>query len=109
LPGYKLRRVQEFIRAKLGEELSLNTLAAVAGLSPFHFNRSFKRATGQTPQHYLTHCRIERAKELLVKDSLSLVDVAASVGFKNQSHFTSVFHRFTGATPKSWRNLRGAV
>jgi AraC family transcriptional regulator len=109
LPAYKLRRVQEFIRANLAETVALEQLANVAGLSAFHFARAFKRATGETPQRYLTQTRIEQAKRLLTNDNMSLVDVGAQVGFKNQSHFTAVFHRFVGATPKHWRNTHSVA
>jgi AraC family transcriptional regulator len=104
LPAYKLRRVKEFIRDNLAATVNLSQLAEVAGLSAFHFARAFKRATGETPQRYLTQTRIEQAKRLLTNEKLSLVEVGAQVGFKNQSHFTAVFHRFAGATPKDWRN-----
>ncbi len=109
LPAFKLRRVKEFIRENLDETVGLAQLAAVAGLSAFHFARAFKRTTGETPQRYLTQTRIEQAKRLLTNERMSLVEVGAQVGFKNQSHFTSVFHRFVGATPKDWRNTHSTA
>lgn len=106
LSGYKLRRVQEFINAKLDEDLSLAELAEVADLSQFHFARAFRKSTGQTPQHYLMERRIERAKELLIKADLPLVEISLRTGFKNQSHFTTLFRKFTNLTPKLWRELK---
>lgn len=106
LSGYRLRRVQEFINANLEEDLSLAELAEVADLSQFHFARAFRKSTGQTPQQYLMQQRIERAKMLLAKEDLPIVEVSLRTGFKNQSHFTTLFRKFTKLTPKSWRELK---
>ena len=106
LSGYKLRRVKEFIDANLEEDLSLAEIAEVADLSQFHFARSFRKTTGQTPQQYLMEQRIERAKQLLSTDELPLVEVSLRTGFKNQSHFTTLFRKFTNLTPKLWRELK---
>jgi len=106
LSGYKLKRVQEFIDANLEEELSLAELAEVADLSQFHFARAFRKSTGQTPQQYLMQQRIERAKQLLSKDDLPIVEISLRTGFKNQSHFTTLFRKVTKHTPKLWREMK---
>lgn len=106
LSGYKLRRVKEFIHENLEEDLPLSALAEVADLSQYHFARSFRKSTGQTPQHYLMQQRIERAKELLAKDDLPIVEISLRTGFKNQSHFTTLFRKYTKFTPKLWRELK---
>lgn len=106
LSGYKLNRVREFINANLEEDLSLADLAAIADLSQFHFARSFRKSTGQTPQQFVTEQRIERAKQLLAKDDLPIVEVGLQTGFKNQSHFTTLFRKYTKFTPKTWRELK---
>lgn len=106
LSGYRLRRVQEFISANLEEDLSLAQLAEVADLSQFHFARAFRKSTGQTPQHYLMEQRIERAKQLLSKNDLPIVEISLRTGFKNQSHFTTLFRKFTKSTPKLWREMK---
>lgn len=106
LSGYKLRRVKEFIDANLEEDLSLAEIASVADLSQYHFARAFRKSTGQTPQQYLMHQRIECAKRLLAKDDLPIVEISLRTGFKNQSHFTTLFHKFTKLTPKMWRELK---
>lgn len=103
LTGNRLRRAAEFINEHLGQDLTLADIAESAGLSQYHFARAFKQTTGLTPQQYVTDRRVERAKYLLTKSDLPLVEVAASVGFKNQSHFTTLFRRFTHSTPKAWR------
>ena len=106
LSGFKLRRVKEFIDANLEADLGLAEISAVADLSQFHFARAFRKSTGLTPQQYLMHQRIERAKELLAKQDLPIVEVSLRTGFKNQSHFTSLFRKFTSLTPKVWREAR---
>ena len=72
-------------------------------MSPCHFARMFKKATGQPPHAYITTRRMEYAKELLRESDSSLVDVAAKAGFQTQGHFTGVFHRYTGVTPRVYR------
>lgn len=107
ISGYKLRRVAEFIDANLEEDLSLAEIAAVADLSQYHFARAFRKTTGLTPQQYVMQRRIERAKQLLLaKDDLPLVEISLRSGFKNQSHFTALFRKFTKLTPKTWREMK---
>ncbi|MDQ3749321.1 MAG: AraC family transcriptional regulator [Acidobacteriota bacterium] len=106
LSGYKLRRAKEFITENLEEDLSLAEIAAAADLSQYHFARAFRKSTGFTPQQYLMQQRIERAKELLAKDDLPIVEISLRAGFKNQSHFTTLFRKFTKLTPKTWRELK---
>jgi AraC family transcriptional regulator len=106
LSGHKLRRVKEYINENLEEDLGLAELAAVAGLSQFHFARAFRKTTGLTPQQYLMLQRIERAKELLARADLPIVEISLRTGFKNQSHFTTLFRKFTKLTPKTWRDLK---
>ncbi|MGI8786945.1 MAG: helix-turn-helix domain-containing protein [Pyrinomonadaceae bacterium] len=106
LSGYKLRRVTEFISENLEADLSLAAIAAVADLSQFHFARAFRKSTNLTPQNYLMRQRIERAKQLLAKDDLPIVEISLQTGFKNQSHFTTLFRKHTKFTPKAWRELK---
>lgn len=108
LTGRKLRLATEFINENLSDDLTLTEIAKVVDLSPYHFARAFKRTTGLTPQQYLTQRRVNRAKELLAQPNLPLVEISAQVGFKNQSHFTTFFRRYTTMTPKVWRNTHFA-
>jgi AraC-like DNA-binding protein len=103
LPGYKLRRVIEFIDAHMDQPISLEDLAASAAVSPFHFHRQFKKATEVTPHQYVIQMRIKRARALLSQSELPLVEIAARVGFSDQSQFTNNFRKFTSMTPKSYR------
>lgn len=108
LSGYKLRRVKDFINDNLEQELSLSEIAEIAELSQYHFSRSFRKSTGMTPQQYLMKQRIERAKVLLTDKDLPIVEVSLQAGFKNQSHFTTLFRKFTKLTPKIWREIKHA-
>ena len=103
LPRHKLNRVLAFIIEHIGDAIPLHQLASIAHLSPYHFARMFKQATGYTPHVYITRQRVERAKELLRDTHAALVEVASSVGFETQSHFTGVFHRYAGVTPRVFR------
>jgi AraC family transcriptional regulator len=103
LARWRLKRVVDYVEASLADPVSLADLAAAAGLTRMHFAAQFRAATGLPPHEYLTRRRIERAQEMLLEDDLPLVDVALSVGFQTQSHFTSVFKRFVGQSPRAWR------
>lgn len=103
LSANRLRHVEEFIKENYSRDLKLAELAQVAGMSSFHFAREFKRTTGTTPHQYLIKFRIERAKALLAKNDLPLIEVGLQSGFSHQSHFTRLFRRFTGTTPHSYR------
>jgi AraC family transcriptional regulator len=103
LPAHKLNRVRGFVKEHLADAITVNQLAATVQLSPCHFARMFRQAAGQPPHIYITSQRMERAKDLLRNTDLPLVDVAASVGFQTQAHFTSVFRRHAGLTPRVFR------
>ena len=103
LSAKRLRQVTDFIADNYSRDLKLNELAHIAGMSSFHFAREFKRTTGTTPHQYLIKFRIERAKALLAKNELPLIEVGLRSGFSHQSHFTRLFRRLTGTTPHSYR------
>ena len=82
----------------------MKQLAAVARLSPYHFARQFKAATGLPPHQYVILRRVERAKQLLqTGGGFSLAEVAARAGFSDQSQFTHHFKRLVGVTPGQFR------
>ena len=99
----RLQRVKDFIEAHLGEDLTIEALANEACLSPFHFARAFKAATGMPPHRYLTDRRIGRAKPMIVEGRLSLAEIADVCGFSSQAHFTRWFKRSVGVTPGVYR------
>jgi len=103
LSPHRLKIVQGFIKEHLSEAIRVEQLAAVVHMSPFHFARMFKKATGKAPHAYVNAQRIEHAKELLRESDLPLVDVAATVGFQTQAHFTGVFQKHVSVTPRNFR------
>jgi AraC family transcriptional regulator len=103
LPKWRLRRVEEYVKANFERCISLSDLAKVAGLSRMHFAAQFRTATGYRPREYLLHQRIEHAKSLLSSTETPLAEIALAVGFCTQAHFSTVFKRITGETPARWR------
>jgi AraC family transcriptional regulator len=104
LPRGRLRAVVEYIEDHLDGSLTLAQMAAVAGLSQYHFARQFKRATGMPPHEYVIARRVQRAKLLLQGGSdLSLAEVAAQAGFSDQSQFSRHFKHLLGVTPGQYR------
>src|SRR5690242_20585480 len=99
----QLRRVREMVEEQLDGDLSLDDLAAAAGLSRAHFARSFRTATGQTPYAYLRERRVARARDLLAVSSRPVVEIAGMTGFRSQSHLGRVFKSSTGLTPAEYR------
>ena len=104
LPIRKLRQVEDHVSEHLAGEISVEALAAVAGLSPFHFSRVFKQATGMAPHQFVTRQRMAQAQRLIRETSRSLIEIALEVGYTNPSHFAQVFRRVVGVTPTEFRN-----
>jgi len=104
MSGYTLRCVTNYIEDNLTKDLTLAEIAGVANMSPHYFSRAFRKSTGIPPHRYVINRRIEKAKILLSNNHLPLVEVGLSVGFQNQSHFTTLFHKWTGVTPKVYRS-----
>ena len=100
----RLRRVTEFIEAHLSEDLTIEALATEACLSPYHFARAFKAATGTSPHRYLTDRRIARAKALIAEDRLPLAEIADVCGFYSLPHLIRWFKRIVGTTPGAYRD-----
>ena len=104
LPQYKLKRAIAYIHEHLDRCLTLAQLSNVVQMSPHYFATLFKQSTGLAPHQYVTKCRIDLAKRLLVRQDLTLVEICHQVGFQNQSHFTRVFRQYTATTPKAFRD-----
>ena len=98
-----MKRVIAYIDANLESTITLADLAGVVGLSRMHFAAQFRAATGLRPHEFLLRRRIDHARHLLAEPRARLVEVALSVGFQTQAHFTTVFKRIVGETPNRWR------
>ena len=103
LPIRQLHKVGDHVREHLPEDLSVDGLANLVELSPFHFSRVFKQTTGMSPLQFVTRERITRAQQLIRETSRSIIDVALEVGYTSPSHFTKVFRRITGVAPNEFR------
>jgi len=103
LPEFRLRRVTRYVQDNLHRELRLAELSGLVHMSPYHFARLFKRSTGVSPHRFLVRRRIEQASALLAAQTLSIAEIARSVGFRTPSHFTTTFRRVTGITPSVYR------
>jgi AraC family transcriptional regulator len=97
-----VRRVRAYIDAHIGEHISLDDLARQAGISRFHFARQFRLTTGESPMGYLRRVRIERSKSILQSRETTIAEIAATLGFSDQSHFTRTFGRLVGVSPGSF-------
>lgn len=94
----RLGLIQDFLKAHSAEHVSLSQLAAVAGLSPFHLLRVFRRGVGVPPHEYQTQLRVAHARRLL-HDGRSISQAAHETGFFDQSHLSRNFKRIVGITP----------
>ncbi|MES5486939.1 AraC family transcriptional regulator [Bradyrhizobium sp. INPA03-11B] len=108
LPALKLRRIEEFVRANLGETISLSALSDVAGLSKRHFLRAFQESTGTSPHRYVLGLRIAAAKRSLGETDESVTSIALASGFSHAQHFSSAFRQATGMSPSVFRQRRRA-
>jgi AraC family transcriptional regulator len=106
LSGWQLRRAMEYLDAHMMQDISLEEMANLAGLSQSQFARLFKISTGMPPYKWSLDARIRRAQDLMLLGKDSISDIAIQTGFADQSHFTKTFRRATGATPKDWQRIR---
>jgi AraC-like DNA-binding protein len=95
----------DFIRLHYKEDISLQQLAEIVSLNPFHLVRLFKKSIGVSPYDYLLIIRAERAKQLLRK-GFKVQDAAAACGFYDASHFNRMFYKIAGISPKSFRSSK---
>ena len=103
LSASHLNHVLDYIEQRLVENLGLSDLAAITGLSIYHFARQFRQSTGVSPYQYVLQRKIERAKQFLLDPKKSVLEASARTGFVDQSHFTKVFRRLVGVTPTEFR------
>lgn len=107
-PPVAVLKVVELMRQRLGDSLALEELAEVAGVSPFHFARQFKAATGHPPHDYLIRLRVDRAQELIRAKGRewNLAAIARECGFSDQSHMARHFKRVLKVSPSEFAAAR---
>jgi AraC family transcriptional regulator len=105
LSPHKLRHAIEYIDDNLKSELTLAAIAEAVALSPGHFAHAFRQATGVAPHRYVVERRVERAKALLRESNMPITEIADRVGCSSHSHFSVLFHRITGLTPRQFRAM----
>ncbi|WP_286238156.1 AraC family transcriptional regulator [Neptuniibacter halophilus] len=96
------QRVQEYCREHLADKVSLEALAGLCGLSRYQFLRRFEKRVGLTPHAWLTRFRLEQACALLRQPGQMIANVAADVGFYDQSHFNRAFRQAYGVAPSHY-------
>lgn len=96
-------RARKFIEDQHQEKLSLGAVARQAGMSTFHFCKTFKKVTGLRFTEYVSRVRIEEAKKLLLNLNYRTSEIGYHVGFHSLSHFNRAFRSIVGETPKEYR------
>ena len=99
-----LRRARDHIDRHYAEPIDLDALARVAGVSKYHFVRTFEATYGESPIRYLTRRRIERAQDLLRHANLTVTEICMLVGFASLGSFSSRFTRMVGESPTAYRD-----
>ncbi|MCX2932539.1 AraC family transcriptional regulator [Mycobacterium sp. CVI_P3] len=103
LSAFQAREVADYIETNLAADLSLDSLARVAGISQYHFARLFKRRFEISPHAYVQRRRAERARHLILHSDMELKAIVGATGFCDQSHMTKSFKRVFGVTPAEFR------
>jgi AraC family transcriptional regulator len=103
LAPWQARKVEEHVASHLGGRIRTTDLAEVAQLSASHFTRAFKETFGETPIGYVSRQRMLYAQDLMLKSGERLSQIALTCGHCDQSHFTRVFRRKVGMSPRAWR------
>ncbi len=109
LLAWQIRRLKDYVEAHLAESICVQDMAAVLGLSPSHFCRSFRLSVAISPHNYVMRRRIERAQTLMLTTNAPLIRIATDCGLADQAHLNRVFRRLTGETPGAWRRIRGGA
>jgi AraC-like DNA-binding protein len=102
-PARYLLRAKDFVDSRYADPITVDDLAAVAGLSRAHFSRMFTRTFGESPRSYLQTRRLERAAALLRYTDRSVADIAVMVGLRSVGSFTTSFARVYGLPPAAYR------
>ncbi|MBC8069646.1 MAG: helix-turn-helix transcriptional regulator [Deltaproteobacteria bacterium] len=102
-----IRRAQAFLEEHFEDDVGIDTLTSISGLSRAHLIREFRRSVGVPPHQYLIHARVRRARSLLATGS-SVAEAALATGFYDQSHFARHFRRLVGITAVAYKRAVGS-
>lgn len=105
----KVRQTMEYIRKHYAEDITIESMAEEVGISGEHLRHLFKEETGRTLHDYLTHIRVERAKQLLLEGSYKIYEVAEMVGYSSGQYFSQVFRKSTGMGPLEYAESKGKL
>ncbi|MCQ6257753.1 helix-turn-helix domain-containing protein [Pseudomonas sp. Q11] len=105
LPEPRFTKVAEYINRRISSSIHVGELASIAAQSHFHFTRTFKARTGQSPHAYILEHRVRRAEYMLAESTLGLAQISQECGFSSQSHFSTAFKQHIGITPGQYRDL----
>lgn len=100
---FQLKGINEYLQNNMERPIFIKELAALIGISTYHFIRMFKRTTGETPHQHITRLKMEHAKELLLNSEEQIIQVGMGVGIYNPSHFSQLFKSYFGTSPYRFR------
>lgn len=99
----ELRKVMEFIDQHYVDEITVERLSEIVGISVPHFNRRFRQLLRLSPMEYVLSLRVQKAQRLLTTTNQNVGEIALATGFYDQSHFTKRFNKIVGMTPLAYR------
>ncbi|MBD2871957.1 response regulator transcription factor [Paenibacillus arenilitoris] len=102
-----MEEAKAYIDGRLSEEITLEQVASMVGLTPTYFSSLFKKMTNETFVKYRIQKRIDRSKELLAVPHYRIIDIASEVGYDDYPHFTKTFKKLVGVTPSEFRAALG--
>jgi len=106
LAPWQMRKVTSHIETNLDTSIRSGDLAALLRLTPCHFSRAFRNSFGHSPLEYVIRRRMERAQGLMLSTDAPLSQIALECGLADQAHFSRLFRRIVGESPRAWRRAR---
>ena len=106
LAPWQIRKVTAYIESNLDRSLRSSDLAKLVRLSPGHFSRTFRNSFGCSPLQYVMRRRMEYAQGLMLSTNIPLAQIALDCGLSDQAHFSRLFRRVVGESPRDWRRAR---
>ena len=101
--GDIIKTARKYIEEHFNKDISLDDVSRVVNISPYYFSKVFKEESGLNFIEYLTNIRIDKAKELLEKSSLSIKEICISCGYTDPNYFSRSFKKNVGVTPTEYK------